>query len=67
MFVVDNVVDEDRHMVLANELEISGLDDISPPVPPHATPSLSSRTFCLLGNGERPQSLQLEYPHDVCS
>jgi hypothetical protein len=38
MFVVDKVVEEDRHMLLANDL-------------------------CLLGNGECPQFLQLEYLH----
>ena len=63
MFVVDKVVEEDRRMLLASELESIAL-------PGGTTLSLGPAAhnvfaifedLCLLGNRERPQSLQLEY------
>ena len=65
MFVVDKVVEEDRRLLLASELELITL-------PEGTTQSLGAAacdTFsifedlCLLGTGERPQFLQLECLH----
>ncbi len=57
MLVVDKVVDEDCHMVLANELESMTFSD-------GMTQAFAIfEDLCLLGNGEHPQFLQLEYLH----
>ncbi|KAH9049815.1 hypothetical protein EDB83DRAFT_2543167 [Lactarius deliciosus] len=65
MFVVDKVVEEDRRLLHANELEPITLPDGTT-----QTLGLAARDafaifedLCLLGNGERPQFLQLEYLH----
>ena len=47
LFIVDKVIEEDRRMLLANELESinsSARDDTSAPAPPRTTTSLSLRT-----------------------
>jgi hypothetical protein len=65
MFVVDKVVEEDRRLLLANELE-------SITLPNGATQALGPAArdafavfedLCLLGNGERPQFLELDHLH----
>ncbi len=65
MFVVDKVVEEDRRMLLANELESITLPDrTTQALGPAARDAFAIfEDFCLLGNGERPQFLQLEYLH----
>jgi hypothetical protein len=63
MFIVDKVVEEDRRMLLTNELQ-------SITLPVWTTQALSSaacdafaifKDLCLFGNGERPQFIQLKY------
>ena len=62
MFVIDNVEEEDRPMLLTNEPE-------SIPLPDEMTQALRRNAFsifevlCLLDNGERTQFLQLENLH----
>lgn len=65
MFVVDKVVEEDRRMLLANELESITLPDGTTQVlGPAARDAFAVfEDLCLLGNGEPPQFLQLEYLH----
>jgi Guanine nucleotide exchange factor in Golgi transport N-terminal len=65
MFVVDKVIEEDRRMLLANELESITLPDGSTEaLGPAARDAFAIfEDLCLLGNGERPQFLQLEYLH----
>ena len=65
MFVVDKVVEEDRRMLLANELESITLPDgATQALGPAARDAFAIfEDLCLLGNGERPQFLQLEYLH----
>ena len=65
MFVVDKVVEEDRRMLLANELEsITFPDGTTQTLGPAARDAFAVfEDLCLLGNGERPQFLQLEYLH----
>jgi hypothetical protein len=65
MFVVDKVVEEDRRMLLANELESITLPDgTTQALGPAARDTFAIfEDLCLLGNGERPQFLQLEYLH----
>ena len=65
MFVVDKVVEEDRRMLLANELESITLPDgTTQALGPAARDAFAIfEDLCLLGNGERPQFLQLEYLH----
>jgi Guanine nucleotide exchange factor in Golgi transport N-terminal len=64
MFIVDGVVEEDCRVLLP-----SGLDSTPPDTTTLALGPTSLNAFAifedlyLLGNGERPQSLQLEYPH----
>jgi hypothetical protein len=65
MFVVDKVVEEHRCMLLANELQSITLPDWTT----QALVSAARDAFaifedlCLLGNGERPRFVQLEYLH----
>jgi hypothetical protein len=62
-FVVDETVEEDRRILLANEIEsITLLDGRTQALCP-ATPDAFAifEYLCLLGKGERPQFLQLEY------
>jgi hypothetical protein len=65
MFVVDKVIEEDRRMLLANELESITLPDgTTQALGPAARDAFAIfEDLCLLGNGERPQFLQLEYLH----
>ena len=65
MFVVDKVVEEDRRMLLANELESITLPDgTKQALGPAARDAFAVfEDLCLLGNGERPQFLQLEFLH----
>jgi hypothetical protein len=65
MFVVDKVIEEDRRMLLANELESITLPDgATQALGPAARDAFAIfEDLCLLGNGERPQFLQLEYLH----
>ena len=65
MFVVDKVVEEDRRMLLANELELITLPDgTTQALGPAARDAFAIfEDLCLLGNDERPQFLQLEYLH----
>lgn len=65
MFVVDKVVEEDRRMLLANELESITLPDgTTQTLGPAARDAFAIfEDLCLLGNGEDPQFLQLEYLH----
>jgi hypothetical protein len=65
MFIVDKVVEEDRRALLANELESITLPDGTTPAlgPAARDPFAIFEDLCLLGNGERPQFLQLEYLH----
>ena len=65
MFVVDKVTEEDRRMLLANELESITLPDgTTQPLGPAARDAFAIfEDLCLLGNGEPPQFLQLEYLH----
>ena len=69
MLVVDKVVEEARHMLLPNELQSMSLPDGMTQAPGLTTRDAFaiSEDLCLLGNGERPQSLQLEYPHKTCA
>jgi Guanine nucleotide exchange factor in Golgi transport N-terminal len=63
--IVDKVVEEDRHMLLANELESRTLPDgTTQALSPTARVAFAIfEDLCLLGNGEHPQFLQLEYLH----
>ncbi|KAI0300723.1 hypothetical protein B0F90DRAFT_1722805 [Multifurca ochricompacta] len=65
MFVVDKVVEEDRRLLLASELESITLPDgTTQTLGPAARDTfVIFEDLCLLGNGERPQFLQLEYLH----
>ena len=65
MFVVDKVVEEDRRLLHANELEpITLPDGTTQTLGPAARDAFAIfEDLCLLGNGERPQFLQLEYLH----
>ncbi|KAH9169937.1 hypothetical protein EDB89DRAFT_1853941 [Lactarius sanguifluus] len=65
MFVVDKVVEEDRRLLHANELEpITLPDGTTQPLGLAARDAFAIfEDLCLLGNGERPQFLQLEYLH----
>ncbi len=65
MFVVDKVVEEDRRMLLANELESITLSDgTTRALGPAARDAFAVfEDLCLLCNGERPQFLELEYLH----
>ena len=65
MFVVDKVVEEDRRMLLANELESITLPNgTTQALGPAARDAFAIfEDLCLLGNGEHPQFLQLEYLH----
>ena len=65
MFVVDKVVDEDRRLLHTNELEpITLPDGTTQTLGPAARDAFAIfEDLCLLGNGERPQFLQLEYLH----
>ena len=65
MFVVDKVVEEDRRMMLANELESITLPDgTTQALGPAARDAFAIfEDLCLLGNGESPQFLELEYLH----
>jgi len=61
MFVVDKAIKEDRHLLLASKLvSITHPDGTTQSLGPAARDSLSIfGDLCLLGNGERPQFLQL--------
>jgi hypothetical protein len=63
VFIVDKVVEEDRRMLL--ELESITLPDgmTQALCPPARDAFTILRTSVCLGNGERSQSLQLEYFH----
>jgi len=65
MFVVDKVVEEDRRLLLASELESITLPDgTTQSLGPAARDTFAIfEDLCLLGNGERPQFLELEYLH----
>ena len=65
MFVVDKVVEEDRRLLLASELESITLPDgTTRSLGPAARDAFAIfEDLCLLGNGERPQFLQLEHLH----
>jgi hypothetical protein len=65
MFVVDKVVEEDRRLLLANELESVTLPDgNTQTLGPAARDAFAIfEDLCLLGNGERPQFLQLDHLH----
>jgi hypothetical protein len=65
MFVVDKVVEEDRRLLHANEVEPITLPDGTTQTLGPATRDAFAifEDLCLLGNGERPQFLQLEYLH----
>jgi hypothetical protein len=65
MFVVDKVVEEDRRLLHANELEPITLPDGTIQTLGPATRDAFAifEDLCLLGNGEQPQFLQLEYLH----
>jgi Guanine nucleotide exchange factor in Golgi transport N-terminal/Dimerisation and cyclophilin-binding domain of Mon2 len=65
MFVVDKVVEEDRRMLLASELEpITLPDGTTRSLGPAARDTFAIfEDLCLLGNGESPQFLELEYLH----
>ncbi|KAI9452204.1 hypothetical protein F5148DRAFT_1237059 [Russula earlei] len=65
MFVVDKVIEEDRRLLLANELESITLPDGTTQALGHAARDAFAifEDLCLLGNGERPQFLQLEHLH----
>ena len=65
MFVVDKVVEDDRRLLHANELEQVTLPDgTTQMLGPAARDAFAIfEDLCLLGNGERPQFLQLEYLH----
>jgi hypothetical protein len=65
--VVDKVVEEGRRMLLANELESITLPDgtteaLGPAMPVRDAFAIF-KDLCLLGNGERPQFLQVKYHH----
>ncbi|KAI0268956.1 hypothetical protein BGY98DRAFT_1101365 [Russula aff. rugulosa BPL654] len=60
MFIIDEVVQEDHRMLLANELESITLRDTTTQVLCPAARVTVFEDFCLLGSGEHPQ-LQLEY------
>lgn len=62
MFVVDKVVEEDHRMLLASELEYITLPDGTTRLLGPAVRDVFAifEGLCLLGNGERPQFLQLE-------
>ena len=64
VFVVDKVVEEDHRMLLrlASELEYITLPDVTTrSLGPAARDAFAIfEDLCLLGNGERPQFLQLE-------
>jgi Guanine nucleotide exchange factor in Golgi transport N-terminal len=65
MFIVDKIVEEDRCMLLANELKsITPPDRTTQVLDPGAAHNVVVifEDLCLLGNGECPQFLQLEYP-----
>jgi hypothetical protein len=67
-FVVDKVVvEEDRRMLLVNELEsITLLDTTTQAFGPAARDALAIfEDLCLLDNGGLPQFLQLEYFHET--
>ena len=65
MFVVDKVVEEDRRLLLANELESVTLPDGNTQTLGPAARDIFAilEDLCLLGNGERPQFLQLDHLH----
>lgn len=65
MFVVDKVVEEDRRLLNTDELESITLPDgtIQTLGPAARDAFAIFEDLCLLGNGERPQFLQLEYLH----
>jgi Guanine nucleotide exchange factor in Golgi transport N-terminal/Dimerisation and cyclophilin-binding domain of Mon2 len=65
MFVVDKVVEEDRRLLLANELESITLPDgNTQTLGPAARDAFAIfEDLCLLGNGEHPQLLQLDHLH----
>jgi Guanine nucleotide exchange factor in Golgi transport N-terminal len=65
MFVVDKVVEEDRRILLASELEpITLPDGTTRSLGPAARDAFAIfEDLCLLGNDERPQFLQLEHLH----
>ena len=65
MFVVDKVVEEDRRLLHANELESITLPDGTTQTLGPATSDTFAifEDLCLLGNGERPQFLELDYLH----
>jgi len=65
MFVVDKVVEEARRLLLASELESITLPDgTTRSLGPAARDTFAIfEDLCLLGNGERPQFLELEYLH----
>ena len=65
MFVVDKIVEEDRRMLLASELELITLPDgTTRSLGPAARDAFAIfEDLCLLGNGERLQFLQLEHLH----
>ena len=69
MFVVGKVVEEDRRLLLASELEsITLLDGTPRSLGPTARDTcVVFEDICLLGNGGRLQLLQLKYLHKTVS
>jgi hypothetical protein len=68
MFIVDKIVEEDCCVLLANELKsITPLDRMTQVLDPGASHDMVVifKDLCLLGNEERPQFLQLEYPRKM--
>ena len=65
MFVVDKVVEEDRRILLANELESITLPDETTQAfcPATYDAFVIFKGLSLLGNDKRPQYLRLEYLH----
>ena len=65
MFVVDKVIEEDRRLLLTCELESITLPDgTTPSLGPAARNTFAIfEGLCLLGNRERSQFLELNYPH----
>ncbi len=65
MFINDNVVENDRRMLHVNELESKTLPDVSTQAlgPAARDAFVIFEDLFLLGNGDRPQFLQLECLH----
>ncbi|KAI0260892.1 hypothetical protein BGY98DRAFT_81847 [Russula aff. rugulosa BPL654] len=68
MWCCPRVVEEDCRVLLPNGLDSTLPDTTTLALGPAALNAFAIfEDLCLLGNGERPQSLQLEYPHKTFS